>query len=376
MKKYLLFILFIALFIIPFNVWGGGSKSDDPWKSFKQSADQSWQQHMLQTDAQWNQLEREQKEQWLKFKEEVERIWDTFLDSTKKTWVDYGKDLDARSEVNFEKGTVKITAIVPKKTIDIKEAGVKKIANQVKKIFTRDNPAKLEVLKGQVKDQRGEIVTPKNLDQYIKNEIAPKIQIEKEPYKSKDGVERIKVKAEIHLVPDHIRIRAEKYLKSVNKQARRFDIKSQLIFAIIHTESYFNPLAKSPCGALGLMQLIPRHGAREAYQFVYREDKILSPEYLYNSNNNIEMGTAYVHLLKNQHFGHIKDTLKNQYIIICAYNWGPTALNQKIIISNDIYRMSANQLYALLGERTPEETRDYLRKVTERMKIYDNFYPN
>ena len=86
------------------------------------------------------------------------------------------------------------------------------------------------------------------------------------------------------------------------------------------------------------------------------------------------LGTAYVHLLKNQHFGNARDALKNLYLTICAYNWGPTAVNSKIVNTHNINQMDSQQLYALLRERTPQETRDYLKKVTKCIKIYDNFY--
>ncbi|MCK4389866.1 MAG: transglycosylase SLT domain-containing protein [Desulfobacterales bacterium] len=325
-------------------------------------------------DDEWDEIIRQQQEAWLKFKEEVQRKWDAFVDSTKKSWVDYGKDLDARSEVNFEKGTIEIEAIVPAKSVRLKEEGTKKIVKQVRKIFSSDNPAKLEVLKDQVKNKKGEIVSSNNVEDYIKEEIVPQIEIEEEVYKAKDGVERIKIKARINLVPQHIRIRAEKYLKPVNEQSLRFQIEPQLILAIIHTESYFNPLAKSSCGALGLMQLIPRYGARDAYHFVYKKDKVLPPAYLYNPENNIQLGTAYVYLLRNKHFGHVNDASKNRYVTICAYNWGPTAVNRKILNRHNIDHMNSQQLYALLRQKTPQETRDYLKKVTERIKIYDNFY--
>lgn len=366
-------LLYFVLFIIPFVAFGQGS-DDHAWRSFQQSADQSWQKYSQEVESKWDQFEREQREKWLKFKEEVERKWDEFLDSTKKTWVDYGKDLDTRSEVNFEKGTVEVTAIIPAETRRLREVGTEKIAKQVTKIFSTDNPAKLEALKDQVKNKKGEVVSPNNVDEYIKEEIIPQIAIEEKPYTAKDGVERIKVKARINLIPEHIRVRAEKYLKPVNKQGQRFQIQPQLILAIIHTESYFNPMAKSPCDALGLMQLIPRYGARDAYRFVYKKDRVLSPAYLYDPENNIELGTAYVHLLKNKHFGGVNDSLKNRYIIICAYNWGPTAVNRKIVNNHKIDQMDSAHLYALLREKTPQETKDYLKKVTERMKIYDNFY--
>ena len=95
---------FFALAMIPFIAFGQGL-ANDACKLLDQAAEESWQEYTRQGDTQWDRFEREQQEEWLKFKEEAERKWDEFVDSTNKTWVDYGKELDARSQVDFEKGT-------------------------------------------------------------------------------------------------------------------------------------------------------------------------------------------------------------------------------------------------------------------------------
>lgn len=375
MKKFDLIIILGILFLILLmsqSMVSAQNQEDNTWKNFEKSADQKWQEHTKQSEEQWDQFEKEQQEKWLKFKEDVEKKWDEFIDSTKKTWVDYGKDLEVRSEINFEDGTVDITAVIPKDTANPKDVASKKIDDQLKKIFTDDNIAKIEVLKDQVKNKKDETIDPQNLDSYIKEEIVPEIKVEEKPFIPKDGKERIKVKVRIDLVPNHIRIRAEKYLDPVNKQAGRFDVEPQLVLAIMHTESFFNPMAKSSCGALGLMQLVPRSGARDAYNFVYKKDRILHPEYLYDPENNIELGTAYVCLLRNQHFKNIDEPLKNQYLTICAYNCGPTAVN-RLIAAHKIQLLDDQELYSLLRRKTPQETQDYLEKVTGRMKIYASY---
>jgi membrane-bound lytic murein transglycosylase C len=144
--------------------------------------------------------------------------------------------------------------------------------------------------------------------------------------------------------------------------------------AVIHTESYFNPFARSHAGAYGLMQLIPRYAGREAYQFIYRQDRIITPNYLYQPINNINLGSAYLFLLYNKHFADIQGKDKRLLLTICSYNWGPTAIRQKIVQRYQISFMPSDNLYRLLRYRTPQETSDYLKRVTERSNTYSNFF--
>ena len=96
------------------------------------------------------------------------------------------------------------------------------------------------------------------------------------------------------MVPDHIRKRAVVFQTDVNAQSQRQNLPPALVFAVMETESYFNPVAKSPAPAFGLMQLVPTSGAREAYRYVYNKDHVVSDTYLYDPKNNIELGSAYL----------------------------------------------------------------------------------
>ena len=140
--------------------------------------------------------------------------------------------------------------------------------------------------------------------------------------------------------------------------------------AVVHTESYFDPMARSHIPAYGLMQLVPKYGAREAFKFLYGQDRLLPANYLYVPENNIELGTSYLHLLMYKHFVTETNPLKNLYFSICGYNWGPTAIHRKIIGRYPTRQMSPDQLYQVLRQRTPEETRNYLHRVSKRMVMY------
>ena len=180
---------------------------------------------------------------------------------------------------------------------------------------------------------------------------------------------RIKTSAKIKMVRDHINIRARQYAKIVTGYAQKFGIAPHLILAIIHRESRFNPLTISRDGALGLMQLIPRYGGKNAYKYIYKKDKIMTENYFYDPRKNIELGVVYYYLLKNRYFGSIKNNTKNRYLSICAYNTGPTKI-RRLAPLDTAKQITARQLYALLKKKTSLETQNYLRSITRLSKKY------
>ena len=72
------------------------------------------------------------------------------------------------------------------------------------------------------------------------------------------------------MLPSHQDKRVERYKDEIFKQSERFGIDPAIVFAIIHTESSFNPKARSHIPAYGLMQLVPKSGGRDAYNYIYK----------------------------------------------------------------------------------------------------------
>lgn len=94
----------------------------------------------------------------------------------------------------------------------------------------------------------------------------------------------------------------------IEGQAQRFGLDANLLKAVIHTESNFDPQAVSPAGAQGLMQLMPGT-ARE-----------LGVANSFDPQQNVAGGAKYLKTL----MGKYQDLPK----ALAAYNAGPGAVDR------------------------------------------------
>jgi membrane-bound lytic murein transglycosylase C len=233
------------------------------------------------------------------------------------------------------------------------------------------------VLTGQVVQNSGQTVTP-SLARGFAEFVVDKYAARPQPVTGSDGTKRVKLAVSFDLAPNHIRVRAEKYKTEVLENARRFDLPPELVYAVIHTESYFNPAARSYVPAYGLMQLVPRSGARDAYKHVHGEDRLVRASYLYDAENNILLGSAYLNLLSEGYFKDVTDRQSRLYCAISAYNTGPGNVARAFTNSRNVDKavkvintLSAQEVYRRLRRNLPyRETREYIKKVTGRMEQY------
>ena len=191
-----------------------------------------------------------------------------------------------------------------------------------------------------------------------------------------DGAKKTAHYVKISMVSNLAVKQADKYRPLVHQFAEQYRISPSLVFAVIRTESNFNPYAVSSAPAYGLMQLVPTSGGREAYRKAKGKDVAPSRDYLFDPANNVELGTAYLNVLMFNQLENVEHHVSREYCVIAAYNTGPsnvfrTFSRDRTAAVNQINSLQPAAVYDQLRANLPyEETRHYLQKVTTYRKAF------
>ena len=102
---------------------------------------------------------------------------------------------------------------------------------------------------------------------------------------------------------------ASNYESLIAHEARQRGLDPALVKAVVHAESLFNPCARSPKGAVGLMQLMPATA---------RSLGVRNP---YEPAQNVRGGVMYLAKLLDRYDG-------NLALSLAAYNAGPGAVDR------------------------------------------------
>ena len=396
MKRCLLIILLV---LSASSVY---AQVESEFEKFKREQ-QEQMKAMTQSDsALYKSLEKEyqdyvkaEKEAYEKFVKEMSAVWggDNVVESTDKDWVEYSDDGKSRSVVDFEQGEATIEIIVTPQEEKSETELEDKVEQKVKELLvdkgtTKDYDSSKEkavplqetpILENQVQTPSGELVTKDNIDEGVK-EIVKEAVIEKKEIKGDDGEIRQVVTVKLDLVPNHIKVRAETYKNEVEKYCRKYDVDPALVYAVMQTESAFNPKAKSHVPAYGLMQIVPTSAGKDCAMSLKKSFSQPTANYLYEPENNIEMGVHYLYLLKKRYYTKVTDPNSRDLCVIASYNTGAgnvaRALRGDTKISKaipQINEMSYEELFKYFERKLLPETQNYIRKVTERMNDFNKW---
>ncbi len=293
-----------------------------------------------------------------------------------KKYVKYTQNYRSRAIVDFDAGKILI------ETLDERDPRTSLKNAVVTTLLTPNDPRSVDLfsdkevtltgdkepyLLGLVVDQAGQpIRTPTEADQFAASLVAESTTTRKV---DQDNREKTAHVVTIPMVSNFSHKQAEKYRAVVGQFAERYQISPSLVFAIIRTESNFNPFAVSSAPAYGLMQLVPTSGGRDAYRKAKGEDKAPTRDYLFDPDNNIELGTAYLNVLTYTHLDDVADLVSREYCVISAYNTGAgnvfkTFSKDQRAAVDQINKLQPSALYDRLRSSLPyQETRDYLAKV-------------
>lgn len=347
---------------------------------------------LLNLEKEYQEYVKAEQEAYDKFVKEMGAIWggDNVIETTNKDWVEYSDDGNSRSKVDFEKGEVTIEIVVTPDESKSDEAVENKVEDKIKELLinrgkTKDYDSSKEqavplqetpVLENQVETPSGEVITENNINEGVK-EIVSQTEIKKEEIKGDDGKTREVITVKLDLAPNHIKTRAEKYKNEVEKYCRKYDVEPALAYAVMQTESSFNPKAKSYVPAYGLMQIVPTSAGKDCAQSLKKSFSKPTANYLYEPENNIEMGVHYLYLLRKRYYTKVENPDSRDLCVIASYNTGAgnvaRALRGDTKISKaipQINEMSYEQLFKYFEKKLLPETQNYIRKVTERMNDF------
>jgi len=168
----------------------------------------------------------------------------------------------------------------------------------------------------------------------------------------------------------------ERYKEWVDTYAEEFAVSPELVFAIMETESAFNPQAVSRSKAMGLMQLKASAAGKDVFQYIDFKQGQPSHKQLFDEQENIRMGTAYLGLLNHDYFSQVRNARNKELLAISSYNGGLSTVLKLFGDSNhkaveQINRLHPRQVYRKLRfEHKSKETREYLDKVLKAKMKY------
>lgn len=316
------------------------------------------------------------------FRKTVEKVWGAkeIKEPKPTTYVKYIQNFYSRAMVDFDNGLITVESLDKKTPVKSLKKAI------VTTLLTPDDPRAVDLysakpvklgktpfLYDEVRDHKNQSIRwAWRAEQFADYLIEKNLQTRKARIKKKDVVIYY---ITFPMVRDHLQIRALKYQPYVERFSKHFSVSKNLVYAIMKTESDFNPYAMSDAPAFGLMQIVPATAGRDVNIFLNRKG-VPSDKFLLNPENNIHYGAAYLHLLYYKYFQSIDNPVSREYCVIAAYNTGAgnvlrTFHHKREQAPKQINRIGPLEVLNTLRTQLPYyETRRYLVKVLDAKKDF------
>ena len=398
---------------------------EDPFAALDAQLEGQFQDLDQQLEAEYQAIDAAIEAAFQRLKAEAEAVWgqDDAALPTQSVWVDYSDDMQSRRQFDFEEGVLKIEQIVDDTATqaDLMDSLVASVAeaesdteadlsekdavlNYAKETLAAQDIALSEapaatnapVLEGIMALDNTEVAASIETQLSSALEAPVEANVGSAANAPDQGAEAgassgeitvssailssgaKKVTVTIPFAVDYLSESAQRYQNQVIEEANRRGLPPSLVYAIMETESHFNPRARSHIPAFGLMQLVPSSGGLDAYHYVYGEKLVLGPEYYFNPDQNVELGTAYLDLLLTRYLRAVDNEESRTLCAIAAYNTGAGNVARSFSGGTSvrgaaplINALEPEAVYEHLIANLPyEETRNYVKKVTKARERY------
>lgn len=175
------------------------------------------------------------------------------------------------------------------------------------------------------------------------------------------------------LTANHTRVRMQRYQAQIKQSAQHYGIDSNIVTAMIQVDSLFNPYALNRNGRIGLMQISSSIG-RDVFHQQKKYPFKPQPNWLFNNNNNLDIGISYLNLLDKQYLKNISNPKSRYYATLASYIAGPKNMlqtfsknkNEALSIINGLSSYEVYQSFTNAQSRA--EIKNYVYEVNRHFR--------
>lgn len=320
------------------------------------------------------------------YKSDIEQEWQQVEISNQEAWVKYSGDLQKKTVVDFAFNEIRISYKVTESKSSLETIKLNTLKKDIHRLLktTERQAAQSDPINNKLMAGRSSRNLPNepllsemsslygSMDNAEEKLASAALLLEEKTNKGDIIVVKIPLPKEFPFK------RAEKYLAGAKQAASKWKIDPALVMAIAHTESHFNPLARSHIPAFGLMQIVPSSAGKDASKLMYGKSRLLTSDELYNPSFNLDTGSAYLSMLQTRYLKRITNPKTRLFCTIAAYNTGTGNVAKAFIGQASMQRaypvinqLSPERVFEILKTDLPyKETRKYLVKVTNHMDSY------